>query len=280
MEFPSDDHQNLLNNDHEAADNNCNTPPHSNPSLNQPSNGTSSNPPPSETSPPPPPPPQVAAGGYQSFQDYPPPPPSPPTQEEHNYYFGPQNNMPPETFIEGHIHETNNNVVNISEEGGEGELGDLASKPTFRIVCKASGDRYNVAIRNGIVMLTKPDPTDLTQQWIKDERFSTKVKDAEGNPSFALVNKGTGHAVKHSYSGHPVQLIPFRPILDVAILWTESKDLGDGYRTIRMINNVKLVLDAFNGDSDHGGVHVGTVVALYECWKGDNQNQQWKMLPF
>ena len=36
------------------------------------------------------------------------------------------------------------------------------------------------------------------QHWIKDEKFSTRVKDKEGFPSFALVNKATGQAMKHS----------------------------------------------------------------------------------
>ncbi|GKF68175.1 ricin B-like lectin R40G3, partial [Tanacetum coccineum] len=40
--------------------------------------------------------------------------------------------------------------------------------------------------------------------WIKDETFSTRVKDEEGFPSFALVNKATGQAIKHSSSGQPV----------------------------------------------------------------------------
>lgn len=45
------------------------------------------------------------------------------------------------------------------------------------------------------------------QHWFKDMRFSTKVKDGEGMPAFALVNKATGLAVKHSLGqSHPVIL--------------------------------------------------------------------------
>lgn len=77
-----------------------------------------------------------------------------------------------------------------------------------------------------------------------------------------------------------MQLVPYKPdVLDASILWTESKDLGAGFRTIRMVNNVNLVMDAFNGDKDHGGIHEGTVIALFRPWKGDNQNQQWKLYP-
>lgn len=33
---------------------------------------------------------------------------------------------------------------------------------------------------------------------MKDEKFSIRVKDEEGFPSFALVNKATGQAMKHA----------------------------------------------------------------------------------
>jgi hypothetical protein len=36
------------------------------------------------------------------------------------------------------------------------------------------------------------------QHWIKDMRHSTSIKDEEGYPAFALVNKATGEAIKHS----------------------------------------------------------------------------------
>lgn len=43
------------------------------------------------------------------------------------------------------------------------------------------------------------------QHWIKDEKYSTRVKDEEGLPSFALINKATGQAMKHSIGAtHPV----------------------------------------------------------------------------
>uniref|UniRef100_A0A453AN52 Uncharacterized protein n=1 Tax=Aegilops tauschii subsp. strangulata TaxID=200361 RepID=A0A453AN52_AEGTS len=48
--------------------------------------------------------------------------------------------------------------------------------------------------------------------WYKDMRHSTRVSDAEGHPAFALVNKATGLAVKHSLGqSHPVKLIPYNP---------------------------------------------------------------------
>lgn len=42
---------------------------------------------------------------------------------------------------------------------------------------------------------------------MKDEKYSTKVKDEQGFPCFALVNKATGQAMKHSVgASHPVCL--------------------------------------------------------------------------
>lgn len=138
---------------------------------------------------------------------------------------------------------------------------------------------YSLAIRDGKVILARADPSDPTQHWVRDERFSTKVKDEEGFPSFALINKATGLAMKHSLGPEkPVQLVPYNPnVLDESILWTESKDLGDSYRAIRMVNNIKLNVDAFNGDKNHGGVHDGTTIVLWEWKKGDNQ--RWKIVP-
>ncbi|EPS60490.1 hypothetical protein M569_14317, partial [Genlisea aurea] len=76
-----------------------------------------------------------------------------------------------------------------------------------------------------------------------------------------------------------VQLIPYNPdTLDESVLWTESKDLGDGFRAIRMVNNISLNVDAFNGDKNHGGIHDGTKIVLWE-WHGDN-NQRWKIFPY
>jgi hypothetical protein len=76
----------------------------------------------------------------------------------------------------------------------------------FKIFCRASED-YVLAVRDGEVVLAPVNPKDDTQHWLKDMRFSTTVKDEEGMPAFALVNKGTGLAVKHSIGqSHPVSL--------------------------------------------------------------------------
>ncbi|KAG9134881.1 hypothetical protein Leryth_001224 [Lithospermum erythrorhizon] len=153
----------------------------------------------------------------------------------------------------------------------------LADKPSVRVYCKAKTD-YSLTIRDGHIILAPSSPSDPHQQWVKDEKYSTKVKDEEGFPCFALVNKATGQAMKHSVGAtHPVQLTPYNADhLDESILWTESTDLGDSYRAIRMVNNIRLNVDAFNGDKQHGGVHDGTKIYLWEWKKGDNQ--RWKIV--
>lgn len=54
--------------------------------------------------------------------------------------------------------------------------------------------------------------------------------------------------------------------------------MGDGYRAIRMVNNIRLNVDAFHGDKKSGGVHDGTTIVLWEWNKGDNQ--LWRIVPY
>lgn len=76
-----------------------------------------------------------------------------------------------------------------------------------------------------------------------------------------------------------VRLVPYNPdYLDESVLWTESGDTGNGFRCIRMVNNIGLNFDAFHGDKDHGGVREGTTIVLWEWLKG--LNQQWKIVPY
>ncbi|XP_051139939.1 ricin B-like lectin R40G3 isoform X2 [Andrographis paniculata] len=164
-------------------------------------------------------------------------------------------------------------------EDPHGGLSEFANKPTYRMYCKA-GSNFSLAIRDGRVILTRHNPSDPHQHWYKDEKFSTRVKDEEGFPSFALVNKATGQAIKHAAGpSHPVQLIHHNSDrMDESILWTESKDTGENYRAIRMVNNIKLNVDAWHGDKDHGGVREGTTISLWDWTKGDNQ--RWKLVPY
>ncbi|KAG9458563.1 hypothetical protein H6P81_003071 [Aristolochia fimbriata] len=104
---------------------------------------------------------------------------------------------------------------------------ELPQNRAVRVFCQAE-ENYSLTVRDGKVILARADPRDEFQHWIKDEKYSTKVKDEEGFPSFALVNKATGQALKHSIGAtHPVQLCPYIPdVLDESILWTESRDTG------------------------------------------------------
>lgn len=150
---------------------------------------------------------------------------------------------------------------------------------TVRVFCKAGKD-YSLTVRNGTVCLAPTNPGDENQHWIKDMRHSNWMRDAEGYPAFALVNKSTSEAIKHSAGqDYPVKLVPYNPdYVDESVMWTESRDVGDGFRCIRMVNNIYLNFDAFHGDEDHGGVYDGTEIKLWEWAKGDNQ--RWKILPW
>ncbi|XP_059635719.1 ricin B-like lectin EULS3 [Cornus florida] len=154
---------------------------------------------------------------------------------------------------------------------------NLTSKPTVQVFCKANTG-YSLTIRNGEVILAPSNPSDEFQHWIKDEKYSSKVEDEEGFSSFVLINKATGEALKHaSGDTKPVKLIPFDPdVYDETIVWTKSKDFGDGYKTIRMAKNIRLNVDAFQGDN--GGVRDGTAIVLWEWKHGDNQ--LWKITPY
>ncbi|PWZ34106.1 Ricin B-like lectin R40G3 [Zea mays] len=154
---------------------------------------------------------------------------------------------------------------------------------TYRIYCKAGEDQYSLASRDGKVCLVRTDRDDDAQHWIKDMKYSTRVKDEEGYPAIVLVNKATGEALKHSLGqSHPVLLTRHNPdSLDESVLWTESRDVGDGFRCIRMVNNIYLNFDALHGDKDHGGVRDGTALVLWEWNKEmcDRARTKEELLP-
>ncbi|KAJ6296680.1 hypothetical protein OIU78_022407 [Salix suchowensis] len=74
-----------------------------------------------------------------------------------------------------------------------------------QVYSKAKPD-FHLTIRDGKVILARSNPSDEFQNWFKDEKYSVRVKDSEGYPAFALVNKATGQAIKHSIGeAHPVR---------------------------------------------------------------------------
>lgn len=80
----------------------------------------------------------------------------------------------------------------------------LPPQPTVKVYCRANPN-YAMSVRDGKVVLAPANPRDDYQHWVKDMRWSTSVKDEEGYPAFALVNKATGQAIKHSLGqSHPV----------------------------------------------------------------------------
>ncbi|RWW00909.1 hypothetical protein GW17_00036084, partial [Ensete ventricosum] len=117
-------------------------------------------------------------------------------------------------------------------------------QPTVRIFTKAE-ENYSLSIRDGKVILAPNDRSDDYQAQILNQ----------------------------------VRLVPYNPdYLDESVLWAESRDTGEGFRCIRMVNNIRLNFDAYHGDKDHGGVRDGTILVLWEWLKGDNQ--RWKIVPY
>uniref|UniRef100_A0A0D9VTJ2 Ricin B lectin domain-containing protein n=1 Tax=Leersia perrieri TaxID=77586 RepID=A0A0D9VTJ2_9ORYZ len=196
----------------------------------------------------------------------------------------------------------------------------------FRIQCRAS-DELSLAIVNGEVILAKADPCDDRQAmhlstafvpsrlhslvflilyadvWHKDAQYSAGIKDEEGRPAFALVNKGTGEALKLSFGYRfpvsaflPAAVSPlpcqgeevdheathacmyfiksfrFEPgFLDESFLWTENLEVDNGFRRIHMVNNADYIFDAEEACPGYGGGRDGTRLILFRWHGGDNQ---------
>jgi len=123
------------------------------------------------------------------------------------------------------------------------------------------------------------NPYDPYQLWIQDATMSTRVKDSTGSPAFALINKATGQALRHAHEDNKQVLLAEHEMgfRDETILWSQSEDMGDGYRCIRMVNKITSNLDALQGDKKSGGIKDGTPVILFK-WK-KQENQIWKLTP-
>ncbi|TYJ11264.1 hypothetical protein E1A91_A11G264200v1 [Gossypium mustelinum] len=158
-----------------------------------------------------------------------------------------------------------------------GSASNPSMELTVKIFCK-SDPNLNLSVRDNKVVLAKANPSDEHQLWYKDDKFGSNVKDEEGFPSFALVNKATGLALKHaSGATQLVQLEPFRPFeFDKSLMWSEGKVIdNEGYRAIRMANDIHLNMDAYLGDRPQ--VQDGNEIGLWE-WNSGN-NQIWKISP-
>ncbi|KAL2491406.1 hydroxyproline-rich glycoprotein family protein [Abeliophyllum distichum] len=213
-----------------------------------------------ENEPPFPPPPQVTNVHHSSHiggAEYPPPPPIVSHQSENN----PRHHQHHPHFPSTVHHDSHEN-------------SKFANKPSVRVYSKAETN-YSLTIRDGKVILSPSNPSDPFQHWIKDEKYSTRVKDEQGFPSFALINRATGQAIKHSIGAtHPVQLIPYPDVLDESILWTESKDLGDGRKSaLEHCSSLicgPALLSSVDCASWHAhmveGFHHSEAYFLHVCW--------------
>ncbi|XP_050220873.1 ricin B-like lectin R40G3 [Mercurialis annua] len=148
---------------------------------------------------------------------------------------------------------------------------DLSNKLTYKIHCQ-HGPNFHLTIRDEKVVLAPSDPSDEFQNWCMVERFIVAVKDKQLFSCFALVNKASGQAIKANGDTKQLELIPYdQDVVDESILWSETHDLGDGYRAICMTANVHLNLDAFGGEDP---IKNGTPIWLWKWNEG--HNQRWK----
>ncbi|KAG6544675.1 hypothetical protein Mapa_013865 [Marchantia paleacea] len=178
---------------------------------------------------------------------------------------------------EGHMHYPHHQHGHVDPPSRRENM-ELTGE-ILKVFCEARPD-FNLAVRHHEVVLVPGDDNDPNQTWIKDESWSTKVKDSAGFPAFALVNRGTGKALLHHAEAPetPVMVEDYEMnVLNEAVLWTASKDVGNGYRAIRPVSNVHLNLDADHGSEKYGGVKDGNKVILFK-WK-DEPNQHWHMAP-
>jgi hypothetical protein len=150
-------------------------------------------------------------------------------------------------------------------------------KGTIVKIFSEASTAFNLGVTGHEVTIVKANDNDPYQQWIKDETWSTKAKDSAGLPGFALINKGSGKALKHpSKEEEKVSLVEYHAnSLDEDILWTVSKDVGKGWHAIRSISNIHLNLDIDHGNKKYGPVKAGQAVIVFK-WK-DEENQHWKI---
>lgn len=158
------------------------------------------------------------------------------------------------------------------------EVNRFPEGVTVRIHCEANPGFF-MAARGHVPVLAVANAYDPAQQWVKVDSWGLKIKDEVGYPSFALVNKASGLALKHGDKEWDQILLKEysheKP--DHSILWTLSADVGDGYQCLRPVNNIHLNVDAKQADSHNGGIHDGNELILFE-WKKQS-NQKWKLLP-
>ncbi|KAK9667045.1 hypothetical protein RND81_14G228600 [Saponaria officinalis] len=139
------------------------------------------------------------------------------------------------------------------------------SPPDYKLYCKRQGQGgdYCVSVRDGKLVLARPEDNDITQVWHTDNYDN----------GFVLINKASGKPVQHSKVGVQLKLVDKPHDVDQSVLWTNSEDVGDGYTFIRTKSDVNLVMDAWTGH-----IYNGTLVSIYRN-VGSN-NEHWKLVPY
>ncbi|KAJ4760588.1 Ricin B-like lectin R40C1 [Rhynchospora pubera] len=149
----------------------------------------------------------------------------------------------------------------------------MSEVPSCRILSRLNLD-YSLSVRGGYVVFAITNPCDRYQHWLKDDRHGAVIKDSEGQPAFALVNKATHQAIGHGPNSTPLPLIRYNvDSCDKSVLWTTSKDDYDGFRNIRRMDDISILFAANNGR-----VHDGHLIDLYYTKSVELATFQWKIL--
>lgn len=165
-------------------------------------------------------------------------------------------------------------ILYWSDEANE-TCGGLYSQPTCRIYCMAD-ERFSLTVHDGAICLAPTDADDEYQHWIQDTRPGNWIKDMDGYPPFALVNRVTGDAISSNGDGHTVELVLYNPCyLDASMLWTASRDMGHGFRCIHSLTNISMNLDTL---PDGSRVCEGNRLSLSH-WRQD-EYMLWKIDPW
>ncbi|KAL3687362.1 hypothetical protein R1sor_013671 [Riccia sorocarpa] len=151
------------------------------------------------------------------------------------------------------------------------------SEKLVSLYCQ-NNPNYRLSMRSDGIVLAFKNEEDTKQQWVKID-VGDKFKDQEGSHGFVLVNRSTGHALSHNAEqGETVSSKPYQPdSFEGSILWSMSRDVGEGYTAIRPVTNIHLNLDADHGDDKHGGVADGNKLILFKWNK--QENQKWRIIP-
>lgn len=156
-----------------------------------------------------------------------------------------------------------------------------------KIFCKVD-KTFNLAVRNDAPVMAPADSQDPTQLWVKDMSYGERTKDNFGSPAFALINRATGKVLKHGKEkGHQLHLVEYRPgMLDEDVLFTESQDFGEGFKTVRMASDTLLNMTLFHDKEGKKSLFHHSSKSAHEVKEGtplvldtwhETDNQLWKI---